>query len=211
MTPEELQEILSTGSLEEQIAELLRRQEEAEARGEATLDDPTGQMVGDVYVANVPGMISNMFVRGRAKKEAKGYEAERAAATKKRDAAIERAVEGMLGRNLEEIQPAVPRIGTPPSVDVEAAKAVLDQPFKPAPGSMRPMPDRIPQGARPDPSVPPPGARIAPSPAPPPPPEGFPVETVDVTAPREPAEPSAAGERDKEGIVAAVIRLLRGS
>ncbi|MCI0364029.1 MAG: hypothetical protein L0219_09130, partial [Phycisphaerales bacterium] len=104
MTQEELEAILATGSLDEQIAELLRRQEEAEAQGRATLDEPTGSMIGNAYVANVPGMISNMFIRGRQAKKAKGYEEERAAARKQRDAGIERAVSGMLGRNIEGVQ-----------------------------------------------------------------------------------------------------------
>ena len=212
MTPEELEQILSMGSIDEEIADLLRQAAQAEEAGAATLDRPSGRMVGRAYVADVPGAISGIFQRGQADKKQKAAEAGVAERRSKRDDITKTFVEGMLGKNLDANAgvPTTPRIGKAPAVDTELAEAALALPMKksPLPG---PLPGRAPKGASLDPSVPPPGARPAPAAgaAPPAPPAAAPPAPAAGAAPAGLPDAASLG-LPPNASVEDIIKALRG-
>lgn len=162
MTNEELEQILSAGTVDERIIDLLREQLTAEEQSAAIGDRPTGEMVGNVYVPNIAGPIAGIFERRMLGKKIKAAKSDRAKAQAERDAISRTMAEGVLGRNLEPIQPSVPRIGAPPAVDTAAQEAILARP------GPKPV---VPQQAAPQaaPAAPMGGAGAGPMPIPAPP------------------------------------------
>jgi hypothetical protein len=195
MTQEEMELILSSGSLEEEIAELLRKQANAEAEGDATRGREYGTQAGRVYVANPYQAVADMFIRGKAEKKAKTAEDEAKAKRAERDAAVRVFMEGAMGRNLEPIQVGVNRVGRDPSgtsfpappapAAAPSASAGVSAPVPPptaAPQTPAPQMGAAPPAA-PPPRPPAPPAAPAPAPKPPggivDPATGLPIDSVE--------------------------------
>jgi hypothetical protein len=86
---EELAALLSMGSDEEAIAELLRQKERQEALIDETRGREYGTQAGRVYVANPWQAVSDVFTRGKAEHKAKGLDRDIAVGRRKQDTQVE--------------------------------------------------------------------------------------------------------------------------
>jgi len=121
VTSEDIEAILSLGTIDEEIAELLRQKLEAEDEGKATRGRESGHMAGRVYVANPGQAIADMFIRGKAEKKAKAAEDAAKARRGDRDRITGDYIEGLLGKRIEPVPVTASRIGTAPGTTPPAA------------------------------------------------------------------------------------------
>lgn len=129
ISAEELEQILSAGTIDERIAELLREQQAAEEASDATRDyEPTINAGRGQIVANWADPLKGMFERGRQDKKAATAKAEREKQAAKRDSIAQTMAEGALGLNLSPVDVRTAKIGTAPAVDTAAQDAVLAGP-----------------------------------------------------------------------------------
>lgn len=156
MTNEELEMILSMGSDEEALAEILRQQGRQEDRIDSTRNRAPGIQAGNAYVANIAQPIADMFIRGRAGKKAKELGSRADEMRSMRDRKMADFFRGLQGQ-----QPGGPPLPVT-SGGPDPSKAVS----VPGPQGGVPMPPPVPPIPPPSPQVPRPAPQGAPAPKP---------------------------------------------
>src|SRR5688572_23381177 len=97
MDMKELENLISMGSSEEEVLELLRQASEQDALAESTRGNDYLMNAGRMKVANPLGAISDMFVRGNAEKKAKEAREEAAKGRRVMDQQTMSAVANQMG------------------------------------------------------------------------------------------------------------------
>lgn len=204
MDETQIEELLSLGTIDEEIADLLRERLAAGDAIDATRGhSPTVSAGRGNVVPNYGDAIGGIFTRGREEKRRKAADAEIKAQRANRDRIVKDYGDAVTGRRLEDLAVRAPRIGTAPPVDIAAEQAVLAQPAPPRPAPA-PAPAAPPAGppTMGAPAAPPMGTPPAPAAAPP---------GVVKPPPGAPPMPGAAAPQPTEEDLIALLRAGNGA